>query len=92
MPAGFSKPQLGQCMQVPSGTAVRVVGVIGAEARRPSLISMGWLVCQYSRAGPVSSEKHEGTPGTEVEGRSGDASGIRTATVEWAATILGLRR
>jgi hypothetical protein len=44
-PSGLSKPQLGQCMGAPSGTAVRVVGGIGAEARRPSQIDMGWMVC-----------------------------------------------
>jgi hypothetical protein len=39
----------------------------------------------------VSSEKHEGTLGTDVEGRSGDVSGIRTAMVEWAGSIRALR-
>ena len=30
-------------------------------------INLCWMLCQYSRAGPVSSEKHQGTPGTVVE-------------------------
>jgi hypothetical protein len=34
-------------------------------------MDMVWMVYQYPRAGPVSSEKHEGTPGPEVEGRGG---------------------
>ena len=32
---------------------------------------MSWMVCQYSRAGPLSSEKHQGTPAIEVKGRGG---------------------
>ena len=48
------------------------------------------MVCQYPTPGLVSSEKHEMMLGTAVEGRSGDISGIRTALVKWAATILGL--
>jgi hypothetical protein len=62
---------------------------IGGEARRPFLIGMGWMVCQYSRAGPVSSEKHQGTPGTGVEGRGGPTSMVGAGTVAWAATGLG---
>jgi hypothetical protein len=39
------------------------------------------MVCQYSRAGPVSSEKHGVTPGPEVEGRRGPTVVIETAIV-----------
>jgi hypothetical protein len=38
---------------------VRVVADVWAEPRPPSLIDLGWMVCQYSRPGAVSSEKHE---------------------------------
>jgi hypothetical protein len=38
------------------------------------------MVCQYSRAGPVSSEKHEAAPDAGVEAGGGDASGVVTAT------------
>jgi hypothetical protein len=67
-------------MRAPSGTAVRVVGGVWAEARRPSLLDMHWMVCQYSRPSPVSSEKHEPIldPGAQVEGeglRRGDRHG-----------------
>jgi hypothetical protein len=58
IPLGLSDPQCGQRMGEPSGTAVRVVGHVWAAARRPSLIGMGWMVCQYSRPSQVSSEKH----------------------------------
>jgi hypothetical protein len=39
------------------------------------------MVCQYSRPGPVSSEKHEGTPGPEVEGRGGPIVAVETGMV-----------
>jgi hypothetical protein len=39
------------------------------------------MVCQYSRPGPVSSEKHEGTPGPEVEGRGGPPRVVETGMV-----------
>jgi hypothetical protein len=39
------------------------------------------MVCQYPRAGPVSSEKHEVMPGTEVQGQGGHASMGETGTV-----------
>jgi hypothetical protein len=38
-----------------------------------------WMVCQYSRAGPVSSEKHETAPDAGVGG--GDAAGVVPVTV-----------
>jgi hypothetical protein len=42
---------------------------------------MSWLVCQYPRAGPVSSEKHGVTPGPEVEGRRGPTVMVETGMV-----------
>jgi hypothetical protein len=39
------------------------------------------MVCQYPRAGPVSSEKHEGTPGTAVEERGGPTLVVETGMV-----------
>jgi hypothetical protein len=39
------------------------------------------MVCQYSRGGPVSSEKHQVTPSTAVEGRGGPTSIFGTGTV-----------
>ncbi len=49
-------------MGVPSGTAAPVVGAYKQKPLRPFLIDMSWMVCQYSRPSPVSSEKHEVTP------------------------------
>jgi hypothetical protein len=42
---------------------------------------MGWLVCQYSRAGPVSSEKHQMTSAAGVAWRGGYTAGAGTVTV-----------
>jgi hypothetical protein len=47
--------------------------------RRAPLLAVYWMVCQYSRAGPVSSEKHGVTPGPEVEGRGGPTVVVETA-------------
>jgi hypothetical protein len=59
MPSGFSIPQLGQRMGVPSGTAVRAAGLrAGSASPRATDMGIGML-CQYSRQRPVSSEKHE---------------------------------
>jgi hypothetical protein len=33
-------------------------GAYGQKPRRPSLICLSWMVCQYSRRALVSSEKH----------------------------------
>ena len=49
--------------------------------RRPSQIDMGWMVCQYSRTGPVSSEKHQMTAAAGGEWRSGYTAGVGTVTV-----------
>jgi hypothetical protein len=57
--------------------------------RRAPALAVSWMVCQYPRAGPVSSEKHGMTPGTEVEWRGGPR-GSRNWQGPWAATILGL--
>jgi hypothetical protein len=38
-----------------------VHNTLSVAVRRPSLIDKGWVVCRYSRPGPVSSEKHEVT-------------------------------
>jgi hypothetical protein len=81
VPVGFSDSSRGQRMGAPSDTAARVVGAYGQKPRRPSRIDMGWMVCQYSRAGLVSSEKHEVTPGTEVEGRGGHTAMVGTGTM-----------
>jgi hypothetical protein len=42
---------------------------------------MGWMVCQYPRPGLVSSEKHQVTLGTEVEGRGGRTAGVGPITM-----------
>jgi hypothetical protein len=45
-------------------------GVDGQEPQHPPLIDLSWMVCQYSRCGQVSSEKHEtaANAGAEEEG------------------------
>jgi hypothetical protein len=60
---------------------VRVVGGVWAGARRPSLIGIGWMVCQYSRLGQVSSEKHDIAPDAGADGRGGGISGVCSAMV-----------
>jgi hypothetical protein len=89
VPVGFSDSSRGQRMGAPSDTAARVVGAYGQKPRRPSRIDMGWMVCQYSRAGLVSSEKHQVTPGTGMEGRGGHTAGVGLVTVVMAVFGLG---
>jgi hypothetical protein len=49
-------------MGAPSGAAVRVVGGVWAEARRPSLSDMGRMV-SILQSWPGVKRKHEVTPG-----------------------------
>src|SRR5262252_8976422 len=42
---------------------------------------MRWMGCQYSTHGLMSSEKHETTAETGVEGRGGHTAGVGTVTV-----------
>jgi hypothetical protein len=43
----------------------------GQESPPTRLLNLCWMVCQYSTPSPLSSEKNQGTPGTEVERRGG---------------------
>ena len=54
--------------RLPLENGERSRGGPGPEPRHAFLARDGWMVCQYSRAGPVSSEKHQVMPGPEVEG------------------------
>jgi hypothetical protein len=53
------------------------------------LIHAWWMVCQYSRPGPVSSEKYQVTPGTGADGRGGIPRWSGLPWWSWADTILG---
>jgi hypothetical protein len=55
----------------------------GQDPRHTPLLDMSWMECQYSRAGPVSSEKHLGTPGTEVKGE------VATPRARTAMAVMG---
>ena len=59
IPSGFSTPQLGQCMGIPSGTAVERLGGTRHTSQGAPLIEVYGMRCQYSRWGQLSSEKHE---------------------------------
>jgi hypothetical protein len=56
-------------------------GTDGPDPRGTPLIDMYGMGCQYSTRGLVSSEKHETTPETGVEGRGGHTAGVGTITV-----------
>jgi hypothetical protein len=45
------------------------------------LIDLCWMVCQYSRPGPVSSEKHDLAVAAGAEKGSGEAAGVEPVTV-----------
>ena len=66
-PSGLSKPQLGQRMGAPSGTAVRTAGWRAGKRLGAPVQWVYGMVCQYSRRGPVSSEKHETATQAGVE-------------------------
>jgi hypothetical protein len=53
----------------------------GQGPRRAPLIEVSWMVCQYSTRSLVSTEKHETTPETGMEGRGGHTAGVGTVTV-----------
>src|SRR4029453_3739168 len=53
----------------------------GQGPRRAPLIEVSWMVCQYSIRSLVSTEKHETTPETGMEGRGGHTAGVGTVTV-----------
>ena len=65
----------------PQNSGERSRGAPGPEPRRAFLIYKGWVVCQYSRPSPVSSEKHETTSDAGVDGGDGGTWWVRTATV-----------
>jgi hypothetical protein len=81
IPSGLSDPQRGQRMGTPSGMVVQAAGARRQEPQGTPLRSVYWMVCQYSRPSPVSSEKHETSAEAEVAGRAGDTSGVGTAMV-----------
>jgi hypothetical protein len=68
IPSGLSASQRRQRISRPSGRPCDRLQGVCAEAQAPSLIGESRMVCQYSRAGLVSSEKCQGIPGPEGEG------------------------
>ena len=56
------------------------LGARGQKPRRPPLHRQYWMVCQYSRCGHVSSEKHKTASKAGAE-EEGDHSGVVTVTV-----------
>jgi hypothetical protein len=66
IPSGLSAAQRGQRMEGPSGTAMPAAGASMDWSPDDAPARHKWLLCQYSSAGPVSSEKHE--PALEAGG------------------------
>jgi len=67
IPSGFSTPQLGQCMGIPSGTAVERLGGTRHTSQGAPLIEVCGMRRQYSRWRQESSEKHKTAAGAGVE-------------------------
>jgi hypothetical protein len=85
VPSGFSKPQLGQRISVPSSPDVRGAGVCEQTFQCAPLTCVYGMVCQYSRCGPVSSEKHETAAEAGAEERGGGA--VRVVPVPVVAGV-----
>jgi hypothetical protein len=80
VPSGASDLQRGQRISAPSGTAVQAPGKRAAGGPTPAPEIHEWMVWQYSRAGLVSSEKHEPAAKARADEGGGDAAGVVLVT------------
>jgi hypothetical protein len=51
------------------------------DGSRDASDTLGWMLCQYSRCGPVSSEKHDPAAEAGADEGGGDAAGVMPITV-----------